>query len=398
MFPINDAHGSPVGFSARALKTDEKGGKYINTPQTLVYNKSLVIYNLDKAKEYIKKNDYAIVVEGQMDVLAAWQAGTKNVIAASGTAFTLDQLKLLKRYTKNIKIAFDTDVAGESAAKRGIALALSEDLNVKIIVLPDGKDPDDVIKADKKVWEEANKNAKSIMDYYFDQTLDRINLGNVEGKKEAAKILLPIINKISNKIEQTHWLQKLSSLLNVTESILRESLPKSEPEKSPEKTEATVQVTKSRNTMLLEQVLAMVLKYPINLPYLIDNLEPEIFIDDSLNDLYKKLIIYYTEDIDNNIDNFDYQEFHNKLKADSLDVIADKLVLLAEKDFFDFDSEIIRDELIKATKFCKENHYNFQLKEIEGQIKTAENKGESEEVKKLIEQFNQVIAQLNVLE
>jgi len=405
MFPINDAHGNPIGFTGRTLKVDEKAGKYINTPQTLIYNKSLVVFNLDKAKQAIKKEDLAIIVEGQTDVLAAVQAGTENVIASSGTALTLDQIKILKRQTKNIAIAFDTDLAGESAAKRGIDLALQEEMNVKIIVLPGGKDPDECIKKNLDDWFKAIKESRSIMEYYFDQTLSRLDLNKVEDKKEAARVLLSIIAKIGNKVEQTHWLQKLAETLKVPENILRETLSANQNKKSNfspaeagDKSESAVKITKDRSLMLAEQILAIGLKYPADIPYLIDNLLPEMITDNSLNNLYKRLIIYYTEDISNNIDDFKYQNFHLKLKQDKLDELADRLVLLAEKDFFDFDSEMIRDELIKAINFLKKDYYKTKQQAIGEKIKAAEAQGEKSEVESLIEQFNEITSQLNLLD
>jgi len=405
MFPINDPHGSPIGFTGRTLKVDEKAGKYINTPQTLIYNKSLVVFNLDKAKQAIKKEDLAIIVEGQTDVLAAVQAGTGNVIASSGTALTLDQIRILKRQTKNIAIAFDTDLAGESAAKRGIDLALQEEMNVKIVVLPGGKDPDECIKKNPADWFKAIKEARSIMEYYFDQTFGRLNLDKVEDKKEAAQVLLTIIAKIGNKVEQTHWLQKLAEALKVPENILRETLSANQNKKSNlssvepvDKSELIVRVTKDRSLMLAEQILAIGLKYPADIPYLIDNLLPEMITDNSLNDLYKRLIIYYTEGISNNIDDFKYQDFHLKLKQNKLDELSDRLVLLAEKDFFDFDSEMIRDELIKAINFLKNNYCKTKQQEIGEKIKIAEAEGEKDEVESLIEQFNEITSQLNLLD
>jgi len=399
MFPINDLHGNPIGFSARALKADEQGGKYINTPQTLIYNKSLVVFNLDKAKLEIKKQDLAIIVEGQMDTITAFQAGTGNVIASSGTALTLDQIRILKRYTKNLAIAFDSDLAGESAAKRGIDLALAEEMNVRVIVLPGGKDPDECIKKNPNDWFNAIKGAKSIMDYYLDQTLARVDLNKVEGKKEAAAVLLPVINKIGNKIEQAHWLQKLAQLLQVSEQILKESLPKKENRPmavQPPKPVASA--VKGRDQMLIEQILAIVLKYPTNLNYLIDNFPVELITDDDLANLYKKLIIYYTEDISSTIEDFDYQKFHNNLKEENFRALADQLVLLAEKDFFDFDSEIIREELITAIKFYKRNYYSIRLKEIEQQIKIAEAKSQTGAIEELAGQFNEIITKLSLLE
>jgi len=398
MFPINDLHGSPIGFSGRTLKIDEQGGKYINTPQTLVYNKSLAVFNLDKAKSEIKKQDLAIIVEGQMDVLASVQAGTENVIATSGTALTLDQLKILKRYTKNLAMAFDTDIAGEGAAKRGIDLALSEEMNVKVIVLPQGKDPDECIKNNPTDWITAVKNAKSIMEYYFDQTFGRLDLSKVEDKKTAAKILLPIIAKIGNRIEQTHWLQKLAETLKVPEKILWESITRPEGKKSADDSKNAPTATKDRNLMLIEQILAIVLKHPTNISYLAANITPDLIIDNELNRLYKRLIIYYTDDIKGNKEIFDLQEFHSKLQEKELAALADKLVLLAEKDFFDFDSETLRDELIKAINFFKRDCYNSQLKEVSEKLKLAEANSQEEQVKELIDRFNEVVAQLNLLD
>jgi len=398
MFPINDLHASPIGFSGRTLKAEEKAGKYINTPQTLIYNKSLVVFNLDKAKEFIKKDNLAVAVEGQMDVLAAWQAGTKNVIATSGTALTLDQLQILKRYTDSLAIAFDADLAGQSAAKRGIDLALGRELNVKVIVLPQGKDPDECIKNNPGDWLAAVKQAKSIMEYYFSQTLGRVNLNQVEGKKEAAKILLPVIAKIGNKIEQAHWLQKLAELLQVSESVLRESLPTQKSPKAADQFSPAAPPAKTRDLMMAERILAIALKYPSNISYLINNLLPEVIIDGQLQNLYKQLIIYYTEGIGSNFEDFDYQEFSAKIKTANLVQPADQLVLLAEKDFFDFDSEIIKEELITTINFFKKSYYLSKLKAIELAIKKAETAGRPAEVKSLAGEFNELVAQLNLLE
>ncbi|HNX10887.1 MAG TPA: DNA primase, partial [bacterium] len=147
MFPINDAAGLTVGFTARVNPQTvnpemEKMGKYINTPQTAVYDKSRVLFGLDKARREIKDQDLAIVVEGQMDAITSQSRGFKNTVASSGTALTFGQVKLLKRYTNNLALAFDADAAGQIAADRGIVEALAQEMNVKIIIIPQGKDPD----------------------------------------------------------------------------------------------------------------------------------------------------------------------------------------------------------------------------------------------------------------
>ncbi|MDD2807480.1 MAG: DNA primase [Patescibacteria group bacterium] len=401
MFPINDFHGNPIGFSGRTLKADEVGGKYINTPQTLVYNKSLAIFNLDKAKQEIKKKNYAILVEGQMDVLAVFAAGYENVIASSGTALSLDQLKILKRYTNNLAISFDTDAAGQSAAKRGIDLALGEEVNVKVIVVPGGKDPDECIRHNINDWHSAVKNAKSIMEYYFDETFKKYDLKQVEGKKAAAKILLTAISKLGNKIEQTHWLQQLSEAINVPVDILRESLNQGEAKPAaPSNVGVKLKVAQPRslNEMMAEQILAIGLKYPDNLPYIIDNLPVDLITDESLKQLYKQLIVYYTKNISGEINSFNYPEFSIQLKADNFSQLADKLVLLAEKDFFDFEPQVVGVELIKIVTSLKRAYYQSQLKDIEQRIKQEEKNKQSGEIENLNDEFNKIISQLQNLE
>ncbi|MCD4762066.1 DNA primase, partial [bacterium] len=223
MFPINDVNTTTVGFSARVSpekEAEEKMGKYINSPQTVVYDKSKILFGLDKAKQEIRRSDYAIVVEGQMDVITAHQAGFKNVVASSGTALTAHQVILLKRFTKNIMLAFDMDEAGATASDRGIQEALKQEMNIKVVELKDGKDPDDCIREDKEAWAEAVKTAKPMMQYYFDRTFSGMDLSDIVNRREAASILLNIIVKVGNRIEQDHWLKKLSEKIDVSESIL----------------------------------------------------------------------------------------------------------------------------------------------------------------------------------
>ncbi len=402
MFPVNDLHGNTVGFSGRTLKPDAKEAKYINTPQTAVYNKSLVLFNLDKAKQEIKKQNLVIVVEGQMDALSSYQAGVTNVVASSGTAFTLDQIKILKRYTNNLAIAFDADVAGESASLRGIDLALKEEMNVKVIVLPYGKDPDECIKHNVDDWTAAIKNAKSIMEYYFEQVSSRFDLAKAEGKKEAGKILLSIINKIGNKIEQAHWLQQLGGLLNVSEQILRETLQNIKPD-NPDTRPAAGNINKppqikSRDIMIGELILGLGLKFPNQLNRLIENLLPEMLPEESLQGLYKSLIIYYTTDISNSADQFDYSVFLAKIDDQKLRQLADTLVLLAEKEFFDFDHDAIKSELAKLVNFLKRGHLTKLLKDLEGKIRQAEKVRSSSELNELSSQFDDIASQLKLLE
>jgi DNA primase len=359
-----------------------------------------VLFNLDKAKQEIKKQDLAVIVEGQMDAISVFEAGTQNVIASSGTALTEDQVRILKRYTNNLAMSFDMDAAGENAAKRGIDIALANEMNVRLIVLPSGKDPDECIKNDPNQWFEAVKNAQTIMEYYFDKTFSKHDITKAEGKKMAAKILLPVIVRLSNKIEQTHWLQKLADNLNVTEQVLRNALPggqKNYAKSQPAPVLATKPVADRKN-LIDQRLLGIVLKYPSFLSFLIDNLPQEVIIDLELNQLYKKLILYYTENINGDSQSFNYEEFRNLLKNDELDQLADKLVLLTEKDFFDFDQDIMKAELSVAIINGKRDYYNNYLKDLQGKIKEAESLKQDDVLPGLLNEFNKIVELINSLE
>ncbi|MBI3626615.1 toprim domain-containing protein [Candidatus Uhrbacteria bacterium] len=191
MFPIKDLHGHVVGFTARVLdETKDKMGKYINTPQTPIYDKSRIVFGLDKAKPEIRKQNLAVLVEGQMDCITSHEAGVTNVVASSGTALTQPQVALIKRFTENLALSFDADAAGENASLRGIDIAQAEGCNVKIVTIPGGKDPDECIRHNPLDWSDAISKAKPIMDYYFDRTLISLDPTKAEDKKAGAKFLL----------------------------------------------------------------------------------------------------------------------------------------------------------------------------------------------------------------
>jgi len=397
IFPISSLHGDIIAFGARTLKKDEEGAKYINSPQTMIYNKSLILYNMEKAKSDIKRLKFAILVEGYTDIIASHKAGVKNVIASSGTALTLDQVNLLKRYTDNLAIAYDADLAGEAASTRGIDIALGQELNVKVISLPEGKDPADLADSNPDDWKEVIKSAKSIMEYYFEKTFTKLDISKVEDKKKAASKLLTAISKLGNKIEQTHWLQKLSEKIKVPEEILRETLDKSE--KSDDKIEEERPVkakSRDRMEMLSEQILAVGLKYSKNLNYIIDHLKPEMLIGEKNKQLYKNIVIIYTENVDK--DNDFLLNLSKKITDRELSSWADTLILLAEKEFFDFEQDIIRTEVVKIINVLKKNYINNKLKLIEEKIGQAESQNNQKEVDQLIGRFKELTTQLNLID
>lgn len=222
MFPITDSTGRVVGFSGRIFergkKTDEP--KYVNSPQTLIYDKSRILYPFDKAKEAIRKKNRVVIVEGQMDVIMSHQAGVTEAVAVSGTALTEKHLEILKRLTDTLISSFDTDQAGETATRRSLDMAAEFDFNRKVAVIHGGKDPADAILEDPQLWEKAVAESVSIMDFYFGRAEARFNLKSPESKKEFSRYLLPEVAKIANEIERAHWVLKIGQALGVREEAI----------------------------------------------------------------------------------------------------------------------------------------------------------------------------------
>jgi len=406
MFPINDANADPVAFTARVLpsrEAEEKMGKYINSPQTQLYDKSKILFGLDKAKMTIKAEDLAILVEGQMDVITAHQHGYKNVVASSGTALTQEQLLLLKRYSQNIALAFDMDSAGQMAADRGIREAMNQEMNIKVIEVPDGKDPDECIKNNPKTWEEAVQKAKPMMQYFFDKVLTGLKLDKVEDKRLAAKKLLPIIAKIENIIEKEHWLKELGTKINVGENYLREALSVTkatesrnynQPKPLPQ---APIREVKTRAEILTESLLALLLKFPIYLNYTADHLPLERVEGDANMAVYKNLLIYYNNLNSNGADLasfFDYFNFRAWLEeqagaleteeASPLLLALDRLAILSDRDYYNLDTESAKAELLKIVIPLKKNFLSRALQETERALAQAEQERDQEKIKLLM--------------
>ena len=225
MFPIMDIMGSVIGYSARvAPGGDESQAKYINTPETIVYHKSKVLYGISHAKNDIKQKNYTLLVEGNMDVIASSQAGIQNVVAVSGTALTSDQITILKRYSQNIAMLFDMDNAGQQAARKSADLCFGKDMKVKIVALIDGKDAADVVQKDPQLLLKAVKESVGAMDYFFSMALKKYDKNSASGKNNIAKEILAHVANMENKIERSHWTKKIAHELDVEESVINDVL------------------------------------------------------------------------------------------------------------------------------------------------------------------------------
>jgi DNA primase len=416
MFPINDVNAITVAFSARvnpANEADEKMGKYINSPQTMVYDKSKILFGLDKAKMHMKNENLAIISEGQMDVVTAHQAGFKNIVASSGTALTHEQILLISRYSKNIAFAFDMDKAGEMASDRGIKEAMSADMNIKVIAIPSGKDPDECIRQNPEEWKTSVAKAKLVMEYYFDKVFSRTNIDNIEGKRKAASELLTIISRIESNIEQDHWLRELAGRLDVDDKLLRETLTtnskKTPANKANQSGNNILSKRKSREEMLSEYLIAILIRNPFLIEYAESHLSLDQMEGEGAKSIYKNLLIYYNNFTTLNeptsdtqityfgfkdwIINQDLDQKNISKKFDDYSVtsndqlkLLDQLVILGDRDYYDFDNDAAKKETVNIILAIKEIYYSKRKKEIEKLISQAEKEGDKEAVNGLIEE------------
>jgi len=226
MFPIANDAGKIIAFTGRTLATDEKAGpKYLNSPETGIYSKSRVLFNLDKAKEAIRKLDYAILVEGQMDCISVYAAGFHNVIASSGTAFTEIQAKLLGRFSKNAVINFDPDTAGAKATERTLGLLVEEEFQIKVLTLEEGFDPDLYIRRKgKDAYGEALRGSQKYFDYLIDRARSHFPVRSAEGKKNAVNYLLPHVQRVPSRIVRDELSQEIAQKLGIDSAVLRQEL------------------------------------------------------------------------------------------------------------------------------------------------------------------------------
>ncbi len=226
MFPICSESGKVIAFTGRTLATDEKAGpKYLNSPETAIYSKSRVLYNLHLAKEWIRKFDHVILVEGQMDCISVYNAGFQNVIASSGTAFTEFQVKLLKRFTGKIVVNFDPDTAGAAAAERSLGMLVSEDFEIKVMTLEQGFDPDLFVrKKGRDAYAQAVRKAPRYFDYLVERARTQFPVRTPEGKAKAVNYLLPHIQRVQSRIVRDELATEIANKLQIDNAVLRQEL------------------------------------------------------------------------------------------------------------------------------------------------------------------------------
>jgi DNA primase len=278
MFPICDIQDRVTGFGARIL--DDSLPKYINSPQTTIFDKSSILYGIDKAKSAIRKKNLVVIVEGYMDVLTAQQHGWQNVVASMGTSLTEKQVESIKRLTSHITLALDADLAGEEATLRGEAILAYSNAEANVILLPPGKDPDEVIREEPALWQKLVEQAMPILDFAFQSVISKVDVNKARDKSLAVQKLLPTIYKIKDPQQKYHYLEKLARALKIKTADLEGALQKlTTVSKRPHLSKPTEQsrlVRQLVSSPVEEYCLALLLQYPELRP-LAQKLSPEHF-------------------------------------------------------------------------------------------------------------------------
>jgi DNA primase len=225
MVSLMDGTGQVIGFTGRIIVDDPSAPKYLNTPQTLLYDKSRHVFGLSQAKEAIRKADYAVIVEGNLDVVSSHQAEITQVVATAGTALTESHLRALSRLSPNIKLAFDGDKAGLAATERAIPIAQTVGVELSIVSLPDSaKDPDELIQQDPALWQRAIDTSEPVVDWVIKQFAARENLSTAAGKRNFTTAALEVIRALHDPVEQDHYLTIVADLTDTTREALRRKL------------------------------------------------------------------------------------------------------------------------------------------------------------------------------
>ena len=383
MFPIADVTGQVVGFTGRILPEAEDPekpvGKYVNSPQTPLFDKSRIIFGLNKARLSIRQQKQTLLVEGQMDVVMSHQAGITNAVAVSGTAMTPQHLNLLKRYSDKLVMAFDRDDAGEAAAKKSIFMALDANISVEALMIPKGSDPADIIAKEPATWEKIVGNALPIMDYFFAQAFENHDARTIAGKKAISSYLFEPVAQIANKIEQHAWLQTLAQKLAAREEDIVAEFEKFQKHQRPHyQSSDNAQLKphtpdRSPRQVNEENVVAIAIGHPVLIAQQRKSLMRIQLQDSSLQDILNALLQMKKASTVTSKQVGDYLGKLNK----QFHIRANELALRA--DIFFSDKATAAEELQRLIDHIEVLDRRAQIQSLQEQLHIAEQSGDDKQ-------------------
>jgi DNA primase len=382
IFPIQDPQGNILAFSGRGL-TNDAIPKYINTKETPVYIKGDTVFGLFQAKDSIKKEGKVFLMEGEFDVISSYKEGITNTIAIKGTALTENQIRLLKRYAQKIVFCFDTDKAGTEAQRRSIALITHEGINASVVVPPEGKDPDELLKENPLLFKKALKNEINIYDFILESAVQNEDPESIEGKKHILSRTLSFIADIDNEIIKEHYLKKLANLLSSSyESVVKE-VEKTKIPPKPAETIPKSTVKKSYQERMEDHLLTLILQsekpkeYTIVASSILDGIGLATPV---ANEIFETLKKFFQTSEELSVTEL------TKLLSNTITPTFDLYFLTPISPLA--TEEIYAHEIEKTAKLVKQSSVKEQLKILSGKMKREEKAGNEETLQELRVEFN----------
>lgn len=378
---LKDASGEPVGFTGRIIDDEPNAPKYLNTPQTLLYDKSSNIFGLSQAKNEIRKTGFAVVVEGNMDVISSHQVDVRNVVATAGTAMTVNHLKALSRFSNDIRLCFDSDQAGINATERAISLGQQAGVELSIITLDQSagqaKDPDELIQKDIELWKKSISSPQPAMEWIFDQYQKRLDTSTAKGKKDFSTISLKLVENLNDPVEKDFYINEISKRIGVSKATL---LNKIGEEKKPEKTKKRVKIEKTDKKFIddflyEDDLLALAIKEP-RLAKMLSDLKENSLHGEQRN---KILDILKSEDME-------------LLK--SFDEYVKILLLKADERLGNI-KESATDEMKRLIQKVKTENLRTQKENLQTELENAEIQGDENLKTKILSKIIELNKELN---
>lgn len=368
MFPLKDHKGVVVGFAGRTLSKEASEAKYINSPETMLYSKSKMLYGLWENREHIRKADSIVLVEGELDVIPSWQAGVKNVVAIKGSAFTQEQAQLIARFTKNIYMSLDSDSAGQEAVKRAVVIAESMDMSIRVVQIAGGKDPGDVATTNPRGWREMVKAGVLYWDFLIESALASHDPKTGSGAGEISKIVVPAIAQIANSVMKAHYVRELAKQLSVPEESIYSEINRINKKKELNILKETVQSIEkgqvSRREEIEEYLLSLALQNFEKIKLKLVDLERVWLRFTAVGKIFEKLAGWDQKQV------FEIQQLAKVLPPE-LQPVIDKTYL---RDLTRVED--ILKEWDKTLHELKGIYLKEELKKLSEEIALAEKKGE----------------------
>jgi DNA primase len=388
IFPIFDVKSRPLGFGARALpeankaKAQENQAKYINSPETPVYIKGRNLYGLNLSRDAIRESDFVVVVEGYLDLIMPYQEGLRNIVASLGTALTYEQARLIKRYTHNVVMIYDPDDAGELATLRTLDIFVEEGMNVKVVSLPEGFDPDLFVRKNGiEKFKDNIAQAQSLFDYKLKVLKSRYSIKEIEGKARVSSEMLLTINKFKNAVVKSEYIKRLAEELNIKEEALLEELKKIKNDRP--YTDSGVQGPgKTLNINATEKLLIKLMLEEVQLiNHIRQHLEPADFQDERISRIVSLM--------------FDLLEQGKSVEPNRLmNHLEDEEIMqvICETTFLPEVSTQNKEEVVEdCIRRLKTQKVKLKRQQLHDQIKLAQHLGDEEKLQSLIREFDNLI-------